>query len=234
MTTIVSVSGSIKSAYILWYLASTTSDELTAVFVDLKYYGKYGSNKSVRTGSKQNALDVIEWINANVRPIKSLILSLENYEPEYNGIPYFELLKYSIENNVSRLILDQAIDSYSENDKKLKKYCESLDTNNIIKYPLIENNKTTIDCIKDTPIDLQNLCFKSQYYSGILKMLNENLSYNEILTNIQNLFGIGPSPDKVYVDLDKTEFVSSYYFGIYDIEFPLIKHYPHLFFLKRL
>jgi hypothetical protein len=234
MTTVVSVSGSIKSAYILWHLASTTSDELTAVFVDLKYYGKFGNNKSVRTGSKQNALDVIEWINANVRPIKSLVLTLDNFEPEYSGIPYFELIKYSTENNVSSLILDQAIDSYDDNDVKLRRYSASLDTNNIIKYPLIDNNKTTIDCIKETPVDLQNLCYKSSYYNGIAKMIDENLSYEEILINIQNLFGIGPSPDKKYVDRDGTIFVSSYYFNVYEFDFPLINFYPHLFFLKRL
>jgi len=77
MRTIISTSGGLDSTYVLWKILSTTSDEVTAVFLDTnsidpilaqnKYDIRWLQSSNTINSTKNHTVSICDWLKENVR-----------------------------------------------------------------------------------------------------------------------------------------------------------------------
>jgi len=77
MKTIIGFSGGTDSTYLLWKLLSQTTDEVTAIFIDMQnvglpIYTRYDL-RSFSNSSSQVAASIVQWLTDNVRPFNFIV-----------------------------------------------------------------------------------------------------------------------------------------------------------------
>ena len=244
MTTVISVSGGINSAYLLWDTAKNSNDDIVAVHFDIKSYAMSDRNEyyNYPKANTSAANNVVNWVSENVRPITYHYLTLDKYVPKYGVLGFLETANYSLSiSNVSSVVLSDGLESSDNNSVKIRSAVTQI-ANNVF-FPLIQQNLSTADCIDALPATLLNICHKNQYYKGITVMKAANNTNQQILTEIHNIIGNGPTPyqkilsNDYYVDsknnskkfLDNKYFCdSSEYFGSITFEYPIQYLAPHV------
>jgi hypothetical protein len=217
MKTVVSLTGGYGSAYNLWNLAKSTHDEILAVFVDIEYFNSNvmpcptGTHLSKR-GDIFAFNQIVNWINRNVRKIKFVSLDLDNYDPQYSGIPQLEIINYARIKEYDKVIFNDDIKDVVPDQVLLRKVNNRLKGNYVIvEYPLIENGLTNFQCSKLLPSELKQLCVTNKIAD--ISVLLENQGFveqqivekqitvtkNAVLTNHKD-----PKKNKVWIaDTDK-------------------------------
>lgn len=172
MRVLVASSGGVDSTYLLWKLATTTADEITAVYFDsgisLSIYGELPALR--------NALD---WIRANVRDIplvtKSVIYSDWRYPMVYENCG-------AMMDGFDECYTGRGIDNGKiggapnfSNSEKIS-YYRSLFAkgapDKVMRSPLSEWGKARSHCISEMPADLFALtlgCYKPKIQSGVFQ-----------------------------------------------------------------
>jgi len=168
MKTIVSITGGYGSAYNLWNAAKFSEDEILAVFVDIEYFNSnifpcpIGTHLAKR-GDIFASNQIANWINKNVRKINFISLNLDNYDPQYSGIPQLELINYARTIEYDKVILNDDIKDVVPDQVLLRKVNNRLKGNYVIvEYPLIETNKSNFQCSKLLPQQLKELCVSNK------------------------------------------------------------------------
>jgi hypothetical protein len=244
MTTVVSVSGGINSAYNLWNAAKNSNGDIIAVHVDIKSYAisvEFEANNYPK-GVSLAANGVVSWINANVKPITYHYLTLDNYTPQYSTLGFLEVANYSLSlANVQSVILSDGVESTDKNSVAIRAAAEKIANN--VSFPLINQNFSVLNCIEALPADLLALCHKNQYYKGIVAMKAASKTNQEILDEINNIIGNGPTPYQKMLNYnytfphrnntrmlhDNKYFCDeSSYFGSIEFEYPVKYLAPHL------
>ena len=184
MKTIVSLSGGYGSAYNLWQLAQSTSDEITAIFVDFEYFpiGPRIHIKSYKSIDKSFAQNVCDWVNANVRPITFLVLDISNYQPDYSGIPQLEIVNYAKNENFNKIIFSDDIKDDSTPSVILRRAISRANSTNIqIVYPIRDNNSTNYQSSKLLPESLRSVCYPNSIQEKSLLLEQNGLTESEIV-----------------------------------------------------
>jgi len=168
MKTIVSLTGGYGSAYNLWNITKSTHDEILAVFVDIEYFNSNvmpcptGTHLSKR-GDIFAFNQIVNWINRNVRKIKFVSLDLDNYDPQYSGIPQLEIINYARIKEYDKVIFNDDIKDITSDQVLLRKVNDHIKGNYItIGYPLIETNLTNFQCSKLLPAQIRELCISNK------------------------------------------------------------------------
>jgi hypothetical protein len=182
MKILVSLSGGYGSAYNLWRLAKKPSDDITAVFVDFEYFSAENVRKRIKKQNSNYAEQISEWISTNVRTINFVKLDIDNYEPNYSGIPQLEIVNYANSNQFDKIVFSDDIKDESTPDIILRRAIAKIKPiSTEISYPIRETNSTNFQCAELIPDELKLLCASDgmQQKSAILK--KNGMSVNEIV-----------------------------------------------------
>jgi hypothetical protein len=187
------LTGGYGSAYNLWDAAKHTKDDILAVCVDFDYYNssidpRYIGNNLVSKGDIFSCSQIVNWINRNVRKIDFIILDLDNYDPQYSGIPQLEIINYARTHEYERILFNDDIKDESEIQSLLRRVCSRLKGNYVgIDYPLRDKNLTNFQCSKELPQQLKELCVSNKMCDVSVALEQNGMTETEIIKKQINI-----------------------------------------------
>jgi hypothetical protein len=213
MKTLIGFSGGMDSTYLLWKLLSETSDDVTALFVDMQNvnlsdYSRYDLRNFVGSTS-QIASEAAQWLAENVRPFSFVV---HQFDPNYviRGFgncnnPQTYVARYAVQ-RINANELDHLVAAgEKENDGAgnggtievrrpgsfaVKDIFVASATRGTVDFPLIKSDYTQANALSEMPVGLLSILDTCQPNSEDFKCKKKQW--------FQNLLDQGKTTQEIY------------------------------------